>query len=98
MAKFSNVIFNILDNVKSCVKAGGNMSLFFSSMLSVRQGENLSPILFLLFLHGLAHFMSNSYNSLCTLTEDNASILNTEVVFKLFLLLYADDTVVFAVA
>ena len=97
--KIFKVIFNIYDNAKSCVKAGGNMSMFFRSMSGVRQGENLSPILFSLFLNDLVHFMSNSYNSLSTLSEDVAAILNTEdieVFFKLYLLLYADDTVIFA--
>ena len=97
--KIFKVIFNIYDYAKSCVKAGGKMSMFFSSMSGVRQGENLSPILFSLFLNDLVHFMSNSYNGLSTLSKDVASILNTEdieVFFKLYLLLYADDTVIFA--
>ena len=45
------------------------------------------------------HFMSNSYTGLSTLSEDVASILNTEdieVFFKLYLLLYVDNTVIFA--
>ena len=42
--------------------------------------------------------MSNSFNGLSTSSEDVATILNTEdieVFFKLYLLLYADDTVIF---
>ena len=97
--KIFKVIFNIYDNAKSCVKAGGNISMFFSSMAGVRQGENLSPILFSLFLNDLVHFMSNTYSGLATLSQDIGSILNNddiEVFFKLYLLLYADDTVIFA--
>ena len=93
--KIFKVIFNIYDNAKSFVKAGGNLSMFFSSMSGVRQGENFSPILFSLFLNDLVHFMTNSYNGLSTLSKDVASILNTgdiEVFFKLYLLLYADDS------
>ena len=94
--KIFKVIFNIYDNAKSCVKAGSNISMFFSSMPGVRQGENLPPILFSLFLNDLVQFMSNSYNGLSTLSEDIASVLSNddvELFFKLYLLLYADDTV-----
>ena len=73
--------------------------MFFSSMAGVRQGENLSPILFSLFLNDLVHLMSNTYSGLATLSQDIGSILNNddiEVFFKLYLLLYADDTVIFA--
>ena len=43
--------------------------------------------------------MSKSYNGLSTLSEDICSVMNNddlEVFFKLYLLLYADDTVIFA--
>ena len=59
----------------------------------------LTPILFSLFLNDLVQFMSNSCNGLSTLSEDIGSFFNNddiEVFFKLYLLLYADDTVVFA--
>ena len=68
-------------------------------MSGVRRGENLSPILFSLFLNDLVHFMSKSYNGLSTLSEDVCSVMNNddlEVFFTLYLLLYADDTVIFA--
>ena len=74
------------------------MSVLFSSMSGMRHGENLSTILFSLFLNDLVQFMSNSYNGLSTMSEDTGSIFNNEdieVFFKLYLdvLLYADDTV-----
>ena len=56
------------------------MSMFFSSMSGVRQGENLSPILFSLFLKDRVQIMSNSYNGLFTLSEDIGSIFNNDVI------------------
>jgi hypothetical protein len=49
---------------KSCVKSGSKVSEFVSSNAVVRQGENLSPVLFSLFLNGLVEFMSDAYDGL----------------------------------
>jgi hypothetical protein len=93
------VIQNMYKNAKSCVRDGSNCSDFFPSNISVRQGENLSPLLFSVFLNDLTEFMSHAYNGLndvCNISHllfDNDDI---EVYFKLYLLLYADDTVIFA--
>ena len=79
---------------KSCVKAGGDISMCFSSMSSARQGENLSSVLFLLFLDGLVQLMSKSYNGLAIFSEDIGFILSNEVIevfFKFYSLLYADN-------
>ena len=43
-------------NIKSCVSNDGLVSDFFSSEVGVRQGENLSPILFALFVNDLQNF------------------------------------------
>ena len=40
-------------NIKSCVKHNGNVSQYFCCHAGVRQGENLSPILFAIFLNDL---------------------------------------------
>ena len=45
-------------NIKSCVSNDGMMSDFFSSGVGVRQGENLSPILFALFVNDLQTFLN----------------------------------------
>ena len=43
---FIRVIYNIYDQAKSCVKKGGEFSEYFTCNVGVRQGENLSPLLF----------------------------------------------------
>ena len=54
--KLLNVIKSMYANIKSCVSNDGMMSDFFSSGVGVRQGENLSPILFALFVNDLQNF------------------------------------------
>ena len=62
----------------------------------VRQDENLSTLLFSLFLNDVTEFMSHVYSGLNDISNmshllfDNNDI---EVYFKLYLLLYGDDTV-----
>ena len=85
--------------VLSHVRQNHQMSNYFYSNIEVGQGENLSPILFSLFLNDLVEFMSHGFDGLPDITEaihllcDNGDV---EVYFKLYLLLYADDTVILA--
>ena len=87
------------DNTKSCVRQNSKLSNYFFTNVGVRQGENLSPILFSLFLNDLVEFIARGYDGLRDVT--NAAHLvfdndDVEVYFKLYLLLYADDTVILA--
>ena len=56
--KVFRIIYNLYQGIKSCISFNGNQSSFFQSFRGVRQGENLSPVLFALFLNDLEFFLS----------------------------------------
>ena len=67
---FLTVIQNLYANAKSCIKVNDKMSDFFQVNIGVRQGENLSPVLFALFLNDMNDFMSNTMSGLTTLDDE----------------------------
>lgn len=67
------------------------MSESFVCSRGLRQGENLSPILFSLYLNDLENYLE-SRNSECI----SLFSLDLDMYLKLFVLHYADDTVIFA--
>ena len=98
--KILDVIKNLYANAKSCVRANDKVSEFFQVNVGVRQGENLSPVLFALFLNDMNAFMSNTMSGLETVSN-TANVCDMDeadvnVFLNLFLLLYADDTIIFA--
>ena len=71
----------------------------FACNKGVRQGEYLSPLLFALFLNDLQQFLSCKYGGLEYLSEcvrNKLSDNDIEVFLRLFILMYTDDTLVFA--
>ena len=83
--KMLNVIKSIYSNLKSRVKFDNRVSSDFTCCLGVRQDECLSPILFSMYLNDI---------------EREYILKGAEGVdigmLKLFLLLYADDIILFA--
>jgi sorting nexin-29 len=89
--KILKVVKSLYTNIKSCVTLNGQRSYYFMNLRGVRQGENLSPLLFSLFINDIEEFLINrdcNHISLDDSTLDN--------YMKLLVLLYADDTTLLA--
>ena len=73
------------ENIKSRVKYDNLLSNDFTCLLGVRQGECLSPFLFSMYVNDLEEMLvSNEFKGI-------------EIgMLKLFLLLYADDIIIFS--
>ena len=82
------------ENAKSHVSLNNKLSEAFPSQVGVRQGENLSPLLFAIYLNDFKTFLSKKYEGLTNVSSSLLEELN--VYFKIFCLLYADDTLVLA--
>ena len=92
-------IYNLYEGAKSCVKLDGNVSEYFNCNIGVRQGENLSPLLFAIFLNDFEYSISRNYPGLSQLSNDFGNFLSNDDVqlfLRLFVLLYADDTIILA--
>ena len=98
--KILSTISNLYKKAKSCVKhPSGFISEIFPSQVGVRQGDNLSPLLFSLYLNDLETELCRKYNGLSNLSDliENKIVFDDIVVYmKLNSLLYADDTIIMA--
>ena len=84
--KILNVIKNLYAQIKSCVFLNGEKSEFFISTRGVRQGENLSPLLFSLFVNDIeSEFL-----------KLGCSYINLDNFIRLMVLMYAADTIILA--
>ena len=89
------VLVNMYKGITSCISANQSISTPFSIHQGVRQGENLSPFLFALYVNDLEDFLKK---------EKGCTPVDLEIGFddriseylKILLILYADDTVIFA--
>lgn len=92
--KCFKLIFNLYKDIKSKVMTHEGSTEFFSCHIGVRQGENLSPFLFTIFLNDLEQFLgSQNVNGIkCDINSNDIAVF-----LKLLILLYADDTVLLAI-
>ena len=84
--KIITVIKNMYKQIKSCITVNGSTSGFFNCEKGVRQGRNLSPLLFAIHLNALESFMS--FNN-CS----GIDIAIQEENLMIFIKLFADDTI-----
>lgn len=97
--KILTVIKNMYSKAKSYVSMNGKLSNTFPCNIGVRQGENLSPLLFAIYLSDLESFLARRYEGLTDINQLTLQFLQTDdliLYLKLYVLLYADDTVILA--
>ena len=80
-SSFYNIIKNMYSYSTSCVKINDKLTEFFATKLGVKQGDNLNPNLFKIFINDLPSYLSN--------TKDPVILDNSPI----HCLMYADDIV-----
>ena len=89
--KHFKVINCMYQNIKTCIRKGNEYSEFFNCEIGVKQGENLSPFLFSLYLSDLEKkFDENNVNGL----ESISAKCLEQLGFYIKIILYVDDTVI----
>ena len=81
------------NDIKSCVQYNGSQSEFFPCHSGVRQGENLSPFLFSIFLNDLEDFLRQLDGELLKIIQEKLQN-ELHIFYKFVVILYADDTVI----
>ena len=84
-SKFVNALQSMYSVVKSCVRYRSSTSRFYNSYNGLKQGDPSSPLLFMLLINDIVQNINVGLDNIFTIDE-----------MRLFLLLYADNAVVFA--
>ena len=76
---------SMYNSVKTCVHYISSHCEYFDSGIGLKQGDPCSPIIFMMFVNDIGSHINDNIPDIFTINE-----------MKLFLLLYADDLVIFA--
>ena len=90
--KFFNVILAMYQNTKSRLRCNNLYTTEFTCNIGIRQGENLSSMLFAMYMNDIESFLQDQNCEYVNVSSHD----NLDVFFQLFILLYADDTVLLA--
>ena len=83
-------------DAKSRISYNNKKSDIFVCVIGVRQGENLSPLLFSIYLTDLQDFLEGlNIKGIDSISRDIENELM--VYFKILILLYADDTIFYQI-
>ena len=99
--KVFRAIKNMYASAKSCVTTCGQTSETFACNIGVRQGDNLSPLLFAIYLNDFVGYIRTKFKGLQYLYDEVCSdvldkITDEDLFINLHSLLYADDTIILA--
>ena len=72
-------------SVKACVRLNRSYSAFIDAKFGVKQGDPSSPLIFMMFINDIKQNINSDLDGIFNIND-----------IKLFILLYADDQVVFA--
>lgn len=87
--KFLDVVMNMDKNIKSCVFVNHIRSESFASLAGLRQGDNLSPFSFALFINELEECLLQNG---CQPINFDDSVIDSYIQFMV--LMYTDDTII----
>ena len=82
-SKMVHMLKAIYESVNSCVRVNGKLSDHFDTYMGVKQGEPLSPLLFIVFINDMS----------ATLENDGIDSISIDEL-QIFLVLFADDTAI----
>ena len=82
------------EKAKCCVRVDNTCTDYFPCCIGVRLGESLSPLLFSFFVNDMYVYFSQSNLVHGSVLEKHSNDDRMIEFLKLFVLLYADDTII----